>query len=114
MVESASLLAAGLFTASARDYIPRGKSGHFQGVKIIICVTMPMVISAIVSPLIVDGFGKITEVDFGSYHAGDVVYPFELFLFAAIAALLMIIPAIFVKKNHKVFREEKLKEISGQ
>ena len=114
MVESASLLAAGLFTASARDYIPRGKSGRFQGVKIIICVTMPMVISAIVSPLIVDGFGKITEVDFGSYHAGDVVYPFELFLFAAIAALLMIIPAIFVKKNHKVFREEKLKEINGQ
>ena len=117
MVETASLVAAGLFIASARDYIPKGKSGRFAGVKIIIYVTLPMVLASIISPFIINGFGQTVTADSvlltngSGYKLGDHIYPFEMFLFAAVAALLMIIPALIVKKDYKHYREEKLKAI---
>lgn len=120
LVESASLLSAGLFNASARDYTPKEKVGCFQGVRIIICVTLPMVLSSLINPQVINAFGELlTETselvikDVG-YHAGDRVYPFEMFLFASIAAFLMIIPAIIVKCNDKAIRKLKLAEITSQ
>ena len=125
LVESASLLAAGLFNATARDYTPAEKAGCFQGVRIIIFVTLPMIIASIFCPLIISGFGPIVE-QFGvspgkgyfaipevesGYKIGDTVYPFELFLFAAVVALLMFIPTYFVHRENKKFRQEKLAEI---
>ena len=127
LVESASLLAAGLFNATARDYTPAEKAGCFQGVRIIIYVTLPMIIASIFCPLIIKGFGPVIE-QFGvspssgyfaipegvdGYAIGDSVYPFELFLFAAVVALLMFIPTYFVHRENKKFRQEKLAEINA-
>ena len=136
LIESASLLAAGLFNATARDYTPSEKAGCFQGVRIIIFVTLPMIIASIFCPMIINGFGPIVE-QFGvapgkgyfpipensGYtlpHINDNgtnevshVYPFELFLFAAIVALLMFIPTYFVHRENKKFRREKLAEINA-
>lgn len=110
LVESASLLAAGLFNATARDYTPAEKAGCFQGVRIIIYVTLPMIIASIFCPLIINGFGPEIK-EFGvapaqgyfaipdvpdAYKLKDHVYPFELFLFAAVVAALMFIPTYFV------------------
>ncbi len=117
MVESASLMAAGLFNASARDYTPEDKAGCFQGVRIIIYVTLPMVLASIISPFVVNAFGSVIGADSplltngSGYHLGDKLYPFEMFLFAALAAALMIVPAILVKKNDKALREEKLSKL---
>jgi len=125
LIESSSLLAAGLFNATARDYTPSEKAGCFQGIRIVIYVTMPMVIASIFCPLIINAFGPevlqfgvspapgysaIPEV-VGGYRLGDKVYPFELFLFSAISALLMFVPTYFVYKKNRHFRLEKLKEI---
>ncbi|MCH5152010.1 MAG: MFS transporter [Clostridiales bacterium] len=128
LVESASLLAAGLFNATARDYTPSEKAGCFQGVRIVIFVMLPMIIASIFCPLIINGFGpKVGEFVDGVAHApaagyfdipsnsgyevGSHVYPFELFLFAAIVAALMFIPTYFVHRENKKFRAEKLAEI---
>lgn len=125
LVESASLLSAGLFNATARDYTPAEKAGCFQGVRIIIFVTLPMIIASIFCPLIIEGFGPtvdkfgvapapgyfpIPQVS-GGYKQGDTVYPFELFLFAAVVAALGFIPTYFVQRENKKFRAEKLAEI---
>lgn len=56
------------------------------------------------------GYSAIPEV-VGGYRLGDKVYPFELFLFSAISALLMFVPTYFVYKKNRQFRLEKLKEI---
>ena len=137
LVESASLLAAGLFNATARDYTPAEKAGCFQGVRIIIFVTLPMIIASIFCPLIINAFGPIVEQfgvspgngyfpipDGSGYKLPFIdpntgaevvshVYPFELFLFAAIVAALMFIPTYFVHRENKKFRAEKLKEINA-
>ncbi|MCH5157304.1 MAG: MFS transporter [Clostridiales bacterium] len=125
LVESASLLAAGLFNATARDYTPSEKAGCFQGVRIIIYVTLPMIIASVACPFIIQGFGPVVEqfgiapakgyfaipqVD-GGYQLGDNVYPFELFLFAAIVSALMFIPTYFVHRENSKFRNAKLEEI---
>ena len=127
MVESASLLAAGLFNATARDYTPAEKAGCFLGVRIIIFVTLPMIIASIVCPFIINGFGPVVK-QFGvapangyfaipevadGYKLGDTVYPFELFLFAAVVSLLMFIPTYFVHRENAKFRREKLAEINA-
>lgn len=118
MVELSSLLAAGLFNASARDYTPKDKAGCFQGVRIIIYVTLPMVLSSIINPQVIKIFGQTVEegsyllTNGSGYQLGDKVYPFEMFLFAAISAALMIIPAIIVKKKDKELRKTKLAELN--
>ena len=136
MVESASLLAAGLFNATARDYTPAEKAGCFQGVRIIIFVTLPMIIASIFCPIIIKGFGPVVgefvEIEEGvfsaaapapgyfdipggvGYETGNNVYPFELFLFAAIVAALMFIPTYFVHRENAKFRREKLAEINAE
>ncbi len=126
MIEGASLLASGLFNATARDYTPADKAGCFQGIRIVIFVTLPMIIASIFCPLIINGFGPIVK-DFASapaqgyfvipegsgYEVGQHVYPFELFLFSAVSALLMFVPTYFVHKENKKFRQQKLLEINA-
>ncbi len=125
LVESASLLSAGLFNATARDYTPAEKAGCFQGVRIIIFVTLPMVIASLLCPLIINGFGpKITQFNVApaegyfaipevtdGYQLGEHVYPFELFLFSAVVAFLGFIPTYFVQRENKKFRNAKLAEL---
>lgn len=134
MIEGASLLAAALFNATARDYTPEEKAGCFQGIRIIIFVMLPMIIGAIVNPLVINGFGPVVD-GFGKaptdgyiiltemldpntgeaigYTLGDHVYPFEMFLFSSLAAAFVFIPAVIVKKENKKFRQQKLAEISA-
>lgn len=119
LVESSSLMAAGLFNASARDYTPKDKAGCFQGVRIIIYVTLPMVLSSIINPQVIKFFGETVKegsellTNGSGYELNDKIYPFEMFLFAAVSAALMIIPAIIVKKNDRRLRDEKLSELKG-
>ncbi len=127
LIETASLMAAGLFNATARDYTPKEKAGCFQGIRIVIYVTLPMIIASIFCPLIIEGFGP-TVGSLGSapaagypvipegadYAVGDTVYPYELFLFSAIVAILMLVPTYFVQKQNKQFRVEKLAELKEE
>lgn len=127
LIESSSLMAAGLFNATARDYTPKEKAGCFQGIRIIIFVTLPMVIASLVLPTLINTFGPVVT-DFATapaqgypvlspvsgYNVNDHVYPFELFLFAGLVNLIMIVPTVIVKRRNGQFRNEKLHEIDAQ
>ena len=97
---------------------------------------LPMIIASIFCPLIINGFGPIVEqfgvapakgyfaipegsgyllpyIDAKGNEVVSHVYPFELFLFAAVVSALMFIPTYFVQRENKKFRSEKLAEINA-
>lgn len=144
MIEGASLLTAGLFNATARDYTPEDKAGCFQGIRIVIYVTLPMILASLICPLVINVFGPlITEwnvapapgyfpipSDSGYELATEIVskgwfydlfvagstsrvYPFEMFLFSAVAAAFVFIPTFFVHRENKKFRAEKLAQLNA-
>ena len=87
-----SLIMAGLFTASYRDYIPEGKEGLFQGCRMVMYVLIPMIIGPIVAQAIITYFNR-------GVPESQYVYPMELFLGAAAIMLFCFIPAKIVREN---------------
>lgn len=106
MIIGVSLVMAGLFTASYRDYIPRGKEGLFQGCRMVMYVLVPMIIGPLVAQFIINSANR------GVVNESEIVYPMELFLGAAAVMLFCFIPAVIVRKNQPKFREELLKDIT--
>lgn len=97
-----SLVMAGLFTASYRDYIPDGKEGLFQGCRMAMYVLVPMIIGPVVAQVIINAFNKgIAE--------SEIVYPMELFLGAAVIMLFAFIPAKIVRDNQPKLHDELMK-----
>lgn len=92
LVIGVSLVMAGLFTASYRDYIPQGKEGLFQGCRMVMYVLVPMIIGPIVAQAIIKGANR-------GVASENIVYPMELFLGAAVIMLFCFIPARIVRKN---------------
>ncbi len=102
-VMSASLAMSGLFLASFRDYIPKGKEGSFQGMRMFLFVLIPMLVGPGVGQFIINKVNMRTPT-------GEILYPPELFLGAAVVVAFAFIPAYFVKKNDKKIREKLLTE----
>lgn len=76
-------------TANFQDYIPEGCAGRFQGVRMCFVVLIPMIIGPIVSLMI--GIRQMEQ-------AGGVTKPpYEMFLAAAVIALLGLIPMAMVQ-----------------
>lgn len=102
-----SLVMAGLFTASYRDYIPKGKEGLFQGCRMVMYVLIPMIVGPLVAQGIISAFNK-------GVADSDIVYPMELFLGAAVILLFCFIPAKIVRtkqsEHHDKLMEEMKKE----
>lgn len=101
-----SLIMAGLFTASYRDYIPKGKEGLFQGCRMVMYVLIPMIIGPVIAGAIINSANK-------GVAASEIVYPMELFLGAAIVMMFCFIPASIVRKNQPEFRNKLLEELDG-
>lgn len=113
-IMSSSLMMAGLFNATARDYIPEGRAGCFQGIKMILVIMMPMVIASLIAPFIIDTVALAPSAEFLLTHptyATGYLYPHELFLWAGLVTLVVLIPAFFVKKDAKNIRKRKLREL---
>ena len=106
MVIGVSLVMAGLFTASYRDYIPEGKEGLFQGCRMVMYVLVPMVIGPLVAQFIINTANR------GVTDERNIVYPMELFLGAAIVMLFCFIPAYIVRKNQPKYHDELLSKIN--
>ena len=102
-----NLVMAGLFTASYRDYIPKGKEGLFQGCRIVMYVLIPMIIGPLVAQIIIN-----------IYNAGvadeNIVYPMELFLGAAVVLLLCFIPSKVVRDEQAKRHDELMKELQEE
>ena len=100
-----------LFTASSRDYTPAGRAGASQSVKMVIYIMLPMVLASIIDPLIIRAVAlEPTAAILAKYpsYAGSYLYPYELFLAAAVSAVFILIPAYFVRRDADRIRREKL------
>ena len=95
---------AGLFTASYRDYIPKGKEGLFQGCRMVMYVLVPMIIGPIAAQIIITSANK-------GVNDSERVYPMELFLGAAVIMLFAFIPAKIVRDNQPIQHEKLLNEL---
>lgn len=108
-VMAASLIMAGLFIGAFRDYIPSGKEGCFQGVRMFMFVLIPMIIGPIFGMIICNLFGWTELIN------GETVeiYPMELFLGGIILAALVFLPAYYVKRNDRIIRGKLIAERDG-
>lgn len=104
LVIGVSLVMAGLFTASYRDYIPKGKEGLFQGCRMVMYVLVPMIIGPIAAQIIITSANK-------GVNDSEIVYPMELFLGAAVIMLFAFIPAKVVRDNQPNQHEKLLNEL---
>lgn len=104
LIIGVSLVMAGLFTASYRDYIPKGKEGLFQGCRMVMYVLVPMIIGPLVAQTIINTANK-------GVADADIVYPMELFLGAAAVMLFCFIPAKIVRDRQPEYHDELMKQI---
>ena len=110
-IMAGNLAMAGLFTASSRDYTPAGRAGASQSVKMVIYIMLPMVLASIIDPLIIKAVAlEPTAEVLAKYpsYAGSYLYPYELFLAAAVSAVFILVPAYFVRRDADRIRREKL------
>lgn len=97
---------SGALNASFQDYIPKGCEGRFQGVRMCFTVLIPMIIGPIISL----GIG----LDAMGMNGEGFTPPYEIFLAAAIVAVLAFIPIYFVRRDANNLRNRKLKEKEEQ
>ena len=105
---TAELSVSGLFVSSFRDYIPKGKEGCFQGIRMFLFVLLPMIIGPAIGNAIIDAYGwySVSEI------TGEEIlnYPYEMFLGAAIVAVFTLIPAVIVRSRDADTRARLLAE----
>ena len=80
----------------------------------VIYIMLPMVLASIIDPLIIRAVAlEPTAEILAKYpsYAGSYLYPYELFLGAAVAAVFIFLPASAVRRDAKRLRAQKLKEI---
>lgn len=92
-----------LFNASVKDFIPAGKAGLFQGIRMIFFVLIPMVLG----PAIGDIACRSSMITYINEYGVETIVPAKsMFLFAAIVSVLTLVPLFFLsKKGFKVEEE---------
>ena len=83
--------------ANIRDWTPEGKVGHFQGIRMIFAVLLPMIIGPSIGAAVIRG-GDSTYMELGQVKT--VPTP-GIYLAAALALLLVAIPVLILRKREK-------------
>lgn len=88
----------GIFlNSTVRDFTPEGKAGQFQGIRMIFCVLIPMVLGPVTGAFAIK-YSDFTYLD--EYGTSQTVPTELMFTFAAVISLLAFIPlAILIKKG---------------
>lgn len=82
--------------ATVRDFIPEGKVGLFQGIRMIFAVLLPMV----VGPAIGDIACRISNLTIVEYGVEKLVPSTSMFAFSAVVAIFVFVPmGILIKKK---------------
>lgn len=86
--------------AAIKDFIPVGKAGLFQGIRMIFVVLIPMV----VGPVLGDMACRNSAVKYTNEFGVETLVPSgSMFLYAAIVAVFVFVPLIFlIKKGFRV------------
>ena len=92
------------FNAAIKDFIPKGKAGLFQGVRMIFVVMLPMVIG----PYLGDLACRNSNITYTNEFGINTIVPSKsMFLYAAIVSVFIFIPLFFlIKKGFKVEEAE--------
>lgn len=91
------------FNAAIKDFIPEGKAGLFQGIRMIFTVLIPMV----AGPMLGDLACRNSAVTYMNEYGVSTIVPSQsMFLYAAIISVFVLIPLFFlIRKGFEV--EEK-------
>lgn len=99
---SGYMLVTAAVNATVRDYTPSDSVGHFQGVRMIFSVLLPMVIGPYIGAAVIKNSSE-TYIDLGQVK--NVPTPY-IFLAAAVALVPIIIPVIILKAKSRKKAEE--------
>lgn len=89
--------------AAIKDFIPKGKAGLFQGIRMIFVVLLPMVIG----PVLGDLACRNSAITYANEYGVETIVPSSsMFLYAAVVSVFVVIPLVFlIKKGFKVEEE---------
>ena len=87
---SGYMLVTAALSALIRDYTPKDKAGHFQGVRMVFAVCLPMIVGPFIGSAVIRKSGAVYE-DLGVVKS--VPTP-AIFLAAAVCVLLLILPVL--------------------
>ena len=96
MMSGYMMLSAAL-SANIRDWTPEGKVGHFQGIRMIFAVLLPMLIGPSIGAAVIRGSNS-TYIELGQVKT--VPTP-EIYLAAAAVLLLVAIPVFLLRKREQ-------------
>ena len=94
-----------LFGAAVKDFIPEGKAGLFQGIRMIFAVMLPMVIGPVIGDM---ACRNAARTIINEANAEVIVPAKDMFLWAAIVCIFALIPLYFlIKKGVETKESEK-------
>ncbi|HPJ86429.1 MAG TPA: MFS transporter, partial [Bacillota bacterium] len=94
---SGNLIVTSVMNAKVRDYTPLDKVGHFQGIRMIFYVLIPMVVGPFIGAAVIQNSGEFYN-DLGTIK--PVPTP-GIFLGAAIVVIFIAIPLYFAFRKEK-------------
>ena len=94
---SGYMLVTAALSALIRDYTPKDKAGHFQGVRMVFAVCLPMIVGPFIGSAVIKHSGAVYE-DLGVVK--NVPTP-AIFLAAAVCVLLLILPVVMLYRRKK-------------
>ena len=94
---SGYMMCAAALSANIRDWTPADKAGHFQGIRMIFAVLLPMMIGPSIGALVIKG-GSGTYMELGQVKT--VPTP-GIFLAAGAMLLLIALPLLALKRKEK-------------
>ena len=92
---SGYMLVTASLSGKVRDLTPPDKAGHFQGIRMLFAVLLPMIIGPQIGSAVIKG-GELTYVELGVVKT--VPTP-GIFLAAAVVLLLTLIPVFILKRR---------------
>ncbi len=85
-----------LFGAAVKDFIPEGKAGLFQGIRMIFAVLLPMVIGPVIGDMACQHAAQTIINDVGA----EIIVPAKnMFLWAGIVCIFALIPLYFLVRK---------------
>ena len=96
-----------LFSATVKDFIPEGKTGMFQGIRMIFAVMLPMVIGPVIGDKACQSAAQTIINEVGA----EVIVPAKnMFLWAGIVCIFAIVPLYFLIKKGFDIKDSKTTE----
>ena len=94
---SGYMLVTSALSALIRDCTPKDKAGHFQGVRMVFAVCLPMIVGPFIGSAVIKSGGAVYE-DLG---VTKTVPTPAIFLGAAACVLLLIVPVVMLYRRKK-------------